>query len=251
MRKRRYGHSRPKKLNPILQGIVLILWVVLSFAPLVLFFLLGDRVALSDPEVIASWERASCLWSIPLIIYWSCSLLTLFLPLIDTNTKHQYYERPCYGIAAAKRRRKIHALLWSIGFVVLVLLSLLSLSGRECLTKDGKLQRYDMFNQLVDEYTADDVIGIQLKTVKNSGRHQRGYTYSIKLCTENDEFYFKVGSFFLDEHSTLQALLAIRERYEPNVTIISAPEHLKRIVNDRDLNEDETALLYELFNQIP
>ena len=251
MRKRRYGRSRRKKLNPIFRYALLTVCIILCFAPLFLIFYLSDKITLSDPAVIASWARASFLWCIPLSIHWVCTLLILFLPLIDTKTQYAHRERPCYGVNAAKRRRKIDAILWSISFVFVVLLSLLSLSGRECLTKDGKLQRYDMFNRLVDEYTADDVIGIQLKTVKNSGRHAHGYTYSIELCTENDEFYFKVSSFFLDEHSTLQVLLSIRERYEPNVTLVFTPEHLKKIVNSRDLNGEEAALLYKLFEENP
>lgn len=248
MRRRRYNRSRPKIPDFLLQGFFSFLYCVLAFAPMLLIFRLRAMIALSDPGVIASWDSASLFWFMPLELYLIITLGYFFSPWIHRKSL-RYRERPCYGVKEAKRQRKIVAILWSIGFVFVLLLSLLSLSGRECLTRDGRLQRYNMFNRLIDEYTAEDVTGIRLRTVKESGRYEHDYTYSIRLYVEGEEFYFERGSFFLGERGTLQELLAIRERYEPNVTIDTTPEKLERVVRDRELNEEEAALLYQLFDQ--
>lgn len=250
MRKRRYNRSRPKIPDFLLQVFWGFLYFVLTFAPMLLLFRLRDMIALSDSEVIASWASVSLFWSMPLALYLMITLLYFFSPWIGRQP-WRHRERPCYGIEAAKQRRKVGAILWSVGFIFVLLLSLLSLFGRECLTRDGRLQRYNMFNRLIDEYTAEDVTEIRLRTVKESGRHEHDYTYSIRLYVEGEEFYFDRGSFFLGEHGTLLELLSIRKRYEPNVTIDTTPEKLESVVRDRELNEEEIALLYQLFNQTP
>ncbi len=250
MRRRRCNRSRPKIPDFLVQGFLLFLFLVLAFAPMLLIFHLRDMIALSDPGVIASWARASLFWCMPLEFYLIITSGCLFSPWLHSKPL-RHRERPCYGIEAAKRRRKVGAILWSIGFVFVLLLSLLSLSGRECLTRDGRLQRYNMFNRLIDEYTAEDVSSIQLRTVQESGRYEHDYTYSIRLYVEGEKFYFDRGSFLLGERSTLLELLSIRERYEPNVTIDTTPEKLERVVRDRELNEEETALLYQLFDPMP
>ena len=252
MRRRRYNRFRPRSQPKIpeflLQCFFSFLLAVGAFAPMLLIFHLRTMIALSDPGVIASWASASLFWSMPLEFYLIITLGYFFSPWIHRKPL-RHRERPCYGIEAAKRLRKVGAILWSIGFIFVLLLSLLSLSGRECLTRDGRLQRYNMFNRLIDEYTAEDVSNIRLRTVKESGRYEHDYTYSIRLYVEGEEFYFDRGSFFLGERGTLLELLSIRERHEPNVSIDTTPEKLERVVHDQKLNEEETALLYQLFDQ--
>lgn len=248
MRKRGYGRPRPKIPDFLLQVFFTFLLFVLTFAPLLLLFRLRSVIARSDPSVIAMWDTASIFWSTPLLIYLVTTLGILFSPWIHRKPL-RHRERPCYGIEAAKRRRKVYAILWIVGFVFVLLLSLLSLFGRECLTRDGRLQRYDMFNRLVVEYAAEDVTDIRLRAVQESGRHNYDYTYGIYLYVEGEYFYFETNRFFLSEYDTLQELLSIRERYEPNVTVDATPEKLEKVVRDRELTEEETRLLYELFAQ--
>lgn len=247
MRNRRYGRPRPKIPNFLLRIFFTFLFLVLAFAPLLLIFYLRGMVARSDPGVIAAEDTASLFWSMPLLFYLVITLGALLSPWIHRNPL-RHRERPCYGIEAAKRRRKVGAILWSIGFVFVLLLSLLSLSGRKCLTEDGRLQKYNMFNQLVEEYTAEDVTEIRLRTIKDSsGRYGYDYNYAIYLYVEDGYFYFKPYRFFLSERDTLQELISIRERYEPHVTIETTEEQLEKVVRDRELSEEEAALLYELF----
>ena len=73
--------------------------------------------------------------------------------------------------------------------------------------------------------------------------------YGIGYTSKGEEFYFDRESFFLGERGTLLELLSIRERHEPNVSIDTTPEKLERVVHDQKLNEEETALLYQLFDQ--
>jgi len=248
MKKRKYKRSRLKKTNGLLRDLLVIPWIVLGFAPLPLIFHIRNVIARSDPGVIATRTSASLFWGTPLLFYWCVTLAVLVFPLID-KMGSRYREQPCYAVKQAKRLRRTGVILWSIGFVFVLLLSLLSLSGRECLTEDGRLQRYNMFNRLVDEYAADEVTGIQLRTVQEPRHFAHDYTYGIWLYVEDDDFYFDCGNFFLGERDTLWELLAIRKRYEPNVTLTSTPKQLESVVRDRELSEEETALLYELFDK--
>lgn len=247
-RNRRYNRSRPKIPNFLLRIFFTFLFLVLTFAPLLLVFRLRGVIARSDPGVIASWDTASLFWCMPLLFYLLVTLGVLFSPWVH-RIPVRHRERPCYGIEATKRRRKVGAILWSIGFVFVLLLSLLSLSGRECLTRDGRLQKYNMFNQLVEEYTVEDVTEIRLKTIRERSGRYGGYhyDYAIYLYVEDEHFYFESNRFFLSEYDTLQELLSIREHYEPHVTIETTAEQLEKVVRDRKLTEEETELLYTLF----
>ncbi len=226
---------------------------VTVFLPYFLVIYLSNLIAFSDAHVIATSPTFAIFLSLPLgiyLIYHGGTLYRWYFPNLTQYERHPW-ERDFQESRSQKRRRRQKKFcLWLLGFVFFSLLFGLSLSGRICLTDDGRIQRYNMWNQLTEEISSEDITSVALKT------HQKdrgaGYDYSIRFFdAEENDYWFSRGEFRFSDEKTLQSLLDIKSLYTSEQITVNGVEHLEQVVQGCELSEEETVLLYELFVQTP
>lgn len=224
---------------------------VTVFLPYFLVIYLSNLIAFSDAHVIATSPTFAIFLSLPLgiyLIYHGGTLYRWYFP--NAGWDRHPWERDFYESRSQKRRRRQKKfLLWLIGFIFFLLLSGLSLFGRTCLTDDGRIQRYNMWNQLTEEISSEDITSVALKT------HQKdrgpGYDYSIRFFdSEENDYWFSRGEFRFSDEKILQSLLDIKSLYNPEQITVNGVEHLEKVVQGCELSEEEAALLYSLFDTI-
>ena len=235
----------------ILRLFFLFVVYFIIFSPFFLLTFLRDLIAFSDVQVIAAHENASILWITPLtILIMFPTLLTYawFFPPLRGSFRHPWEHDFYESNSKKRRRRKKKFILWCAGFIICFFLFTLGLFGRTCLTDDGHILRYNMWNQLTGEISQNDFTTVILNTHKKD--KSPDYYYSIRFFdTEENSYWFPRGKFRSSDTDTLQALLHIKSLHDPQKIQIKGTENLEHVVSGCDLSEEETALLYELFDQ--
>ncbi len=226
--------------------------ILVTFSPFFLNMYLRNLIAFSDTHVIASSSTISLFWMMPItfhIMSPSFLLYAWYFPPHRGWGRHPW-ERDFQESRSQKRRRRQKKFcLWLLGFVFFSLLFGLSLSGRICLTDDGRIQRYNMWNQLTEEISPEDITAVTLKThAKDRGS---GYDYSIRFFdAEEKDYWFSRGEFRFSDEKILQSLLDIKSLYAPEQITATGVEYLERVVQGCELSAEETVLLYTLFDAI-
>ena len=233
---------------------IFVLSALVILSPLFLNLYLSRVIAFSDAHVIATFETIGMIWMTPLFLHIMFPVVSLYrwhFP-IDRWGRHPW-ERDFYESRSQKRRRRQKKfLLWLIGFIFFSLLFCLSLSGRICMTDDGRIQRYNVWNQLTEEIAPEDITTVIFDTQRKSKKYGLGdYYYSVKfLDTEENDYWFPRKGFRFSDKNILQSLLDIKSLYAPEQIVVKDVETLKEVVQDCELSEEETVLLYTLFDAI-
>lgn len=238
-----------------LRYFFLIIFIFVTFSPFFLNVYLSNLIAFSDTHVIASSSTISLFWMMPItihIMFPSFLLYTWYFPPHRGWGRHPWERDFQESRSQKRRRRRKKFLLWLLGFVFFSLLFGLSLSGRICLTDNGRIQRYNMWNQLTEEISPEDIIAVTLKTQRESRKYGVGdYYYGIKFFdTEENSYWFPRKEFRFSDKKILQSLLDIKSLYAPEQITVKDVETLEKVVQDCELSEEETVLLYTLFDAI-
>ena len=242
-------------IHLFLRCFFFIVFVFVTVLPYFLIIYLSNLIAFSDAHVIATSPTFAIFLSLPLgiyIIYHGGTLYRWYFPNLTQYERHPW-ERDFYESRSQKRRRRRKGFLtWLIGFIFFLLLSGLSLSGRICLTDDGQIQRYNMWNQLTEEISPEDITTVILNT--HSGNKNNGWNsyYSIRFFdAEENDYWFSRREFRFSDQKTLQSILDIKSLYVPEQITVNSAEPLENVVQDCELSEEEAALLYKLFEENP
>ena len=114
-----------------------------------------------------------------------------------------------------------------------------------------------MFNRQTHEFTSGDFSEICIKTYRYStGKYNRTRHWGVLI-----EFVTDSGKKYTFEHSAfrdspeggamdwLGAMHQIKNRYDPEAIYYEGVDDLERVIADKALSEEETVLLYQLFEQ--
>lgn len=249
------------------------LYLALLFGPIYL----RHKIAFADEMVLAAEAHASSLW---LIVPW----MTFFLMTFILWNQSYQDRRPIFGLKNFKYGPpawpKVYPLfmknkpyVWiserkqkerkqiAVALLVVLLLSFIpfpwSLYGRDCLLRDGGIVEYSMLNRQTGAFSSGEIKEIEIEAYRYSTgvRHRRSH-WGVRLVFRTDsgeKYSFDSRDFRNDEESDvlywLEAMLALKGRYDPGIIRYDGLENLSRVISDRNLDQAETEMLYRLFGQ--
>lgn len=137
-------------------------------------------------------------------------------------------------------------------FVVVSVTSLV-LPLRECLYDDGSISVYNSFNEKTEEYSKSDVIGIRIYTrTYHDRRGPDNWGIEIKISmNDGEDFFFSYSDFqTMDENirGSIAGMYQIKMSFDPSIITIDGKENVAYVARDMHLNQQETELLYLLFD---
>ena len=277
--KKEYPHkSNLPKADKVVYWILFILACII---PLVLLFgllMFRTHIAFSDSNVAAARDRVSLLLAMPLFL---AIFLGMVIPCYICYEKDKpifgrkgqaakpafapkkpfctEQSNPEYLARKAKKLKKEEAekrtqrwkkiLLYAVlGILALMILfaGSLSLYGRDTLQKDGGFKRYNAFNSVSREYSPKDVACVELYCGLESGGSTSEWAVFMKFTyTDGKKHRFSSGDFHGD---WLLKMTALKEQFDPSVVNCSDINELSNVIWDRDLDDEETTMLYALFD---
>ena len=264
-KKKKQNKKKPKapplsKLDKWIYNIGYIIICSVSILLFVPFYMILEKIRFSDPMVIASAERATLLWLLPLWLYLFLSVFIVWTNLHQTaqpifgNPNVVYGQSPwqhlypIFGKVHKKRElrpshqkyRRQCILYWLIGLLVCLFLAFFGLFGRTSLMQNGDITVYSVFNQEKRNYSIRDVSELEIEAGKKSSG-KAGTTWSVWLTFEMTDG--KRYSFT----SSLENMLQIKSLIDEHKIIIQGVENLDKVIDDQDYTPEELELLYELF----
>lgn len=166
-------------------------------------------------------------------------------PLLSKQFRNNLYSN---------KRRLMFLVLCILVFVfVVVSVTSLVLPLRECLYDDGSISVYNSFNEKTAEYTKSDVVEIRIYTRTYHDRlGPDDWGIEMKISMNDGEDYFFSYSDFqtLDENirGSITGMHQIKTSFDPSIITIDGKENVAYVVRDMHLNQQETELLYLLFD---
>lgn len=155
----------------------------------------------------------------------------------------------CVSKKELKRKRK-YRMIFIIVASVIFLLSLavfpLSFCGRSVMHKDGTLATYNELNRQTNSYTLSEITEVRLNTY-SSGRNFTWQAEMVVETSDGERYRFAVHSFEGTYAESLQTMLQMKEIYGVRI-VVDGRDDLWRVVRDHHLDDEEKALLYELFS---
>ena len=279
----RKAKKKMHKMPPLSFVDKLIYWTifaVLCAAYLTLLFgpmHLRRVIAFSDETVAAAEDNASMWW---LVIAWVTFFVITFSlwyqPYQDRkpifgrrNFKYgppawpKVYplfmkNKPAVWVSERKKkeRKQTAILLLVIIFLNFIPVSL-SLCGRDCLTYDGSIYQYNMFNRKVREFTPEDISNIEIETFRyHVGHYSKKLNYGVRMVfkTESGKKYIFDHREFRkdsngDKYLWLETMLAVKSQFDPGIVHYDKVEELDRVIADKYFEQEEIRKLYQLFGQ--
>lgn len=264
-------------LDKCIYWLALILTIVGSVIVLFCFEVIQKLIAFTDPTVIADVEQANFLFVLPFLFFIDCSAIIFFMgrygnktPIFG-NAKVTYGQYPwdenCYPLfdkrhktvetaPSEKKRRRKKLLLWTIGFLLFLMIAPLSLFGRECLHNDGSISSYNIINQVSDKvYTAQDYHRLTLRTEHVTGyRKASCWKYEMEIeMTDGKSFWFSNKAFDSprpgDQDTCLEAMTQIKQLFSSESITIVGAEDVYKVADDLGMNEAQTQKLQRLFTR--
>lgn len=146
--------------------------------------------------------------------------------------------------------------LFSLCFLISVLIAasatLLCLTPRNCLYDDGTVTVYSCFNKLTAEYNPSDVTKIRIYTRTYPARLFDDWGLELEISMNDGEtFFFPYRDFqTLDSNirGSITGMQKIKSCFDPSIIIIEGKDDLAYVIQDMNLNQHETDLLYSLFD---
>ena len=198
--------------------------------PIILLFVVRNRVAYAEPHVITYSNRISVYFGIPLGILGICLLSSVYSdyrrrsPLWGSTQIYYHYtqtprlrdngpwkwrsEKEIEVIRKSRRR----SLFWSVlALLLCLLLAAMSVCGRTCLLDDGSASVYSVWNNETAFWRSTEIRSAEIRPVSNS--RPAGLHLELLLRTEDGKrltFSFPISP---DRDDTFCELLTLRERY--------------------------------------
>ncbi len=275
-RKKKKIHSMPKLsfVDKLIYwsifAILCVAWALVAALPM----LLSSDIAFQDETVIASHYRATILWA--LISWMTFFLMTFIFWVTPYQNRHPLFGRrdikygPPYTpkiyplfrrgnphvwvSERTKRNRKMTALILLAVLIISFIPYPWAFYGRNSLHYDGSISRYNVFNTRTEEFSSGQIASVEFTTYRydTGGRYSTHWNWSIKVIMMTDsgeEYQFQAAHFRKDqgEHDWLQEMAALKRRFDPSIISYGELEDLDKVISDRELNEREIELLYQLF----
>ena len=243
-----------------------------SLAVMILQMILQDRITFADPEVVA-YRAGRGYGNMMFLFFWLFfagiiilggpyqSRLPIFgirgfrygppayprtYPLLMKN-KPKSWSSPKKQ-AAQRKERNIVAAFLLVTLVFSLAIFPRSLYGREVLMQDGTITIYSPSNRESEHYKFSDVESVILGTYNYKPRKSPS-RWSVRMVVhtrDGEDFYFTCGSFKGTYSESLTLMTEMKARYGGLVTI-EGVHNLNKALSDMNLNLEERALLYALF----
>lgn len=168
-------------------------------------------------------------------------------PLLMKN-KPQYWVSPS-KIAFRKKAFCVGAVVMLTFLLVSVYFYPNALYERADLHRNGSITLVDGDNEVVKSYGRGDVESVSIQTRRKTGGrsiHSSWYVDIVISLRDGEEIWFQNTTFRGDSEQVLQAMLFVKQLYSCPMKIGST-DHLSKVAQYYDLNDYETALLYQLF----
>ena len=152
-----------------------------------------------------------------------------------------------------KKRLMFLVLCMLVLIFVVVSVTSLVLPLRECLYDDGSISVYNSFNEKTEEYSKSNVIGIRIYTrTYHDRRGPDDWGIEIKISmNDGEDFFFSYSDFqTMDENirGSITGMYQIKMSFDPSIITIDGKENVAYVTRDMHLNQQETELLYLLFD---
>ena len=148
--------------------------------------------------------------------------------------------------------------MWLVGFMICLALYPLSFSGRICLTQDGSVQVYNAFNQIKEEYHPEQIESVTFDTYLQSNHYRRrsisyyfrdrDWKCSVNITVLGGKEYSFVQGNFREPMDPLETMTHLKMLYPPEIITYEGTDHLHDVALDNHFTEEETKMLYELFD---
>lgn len=278
--KSRKAKRKQNQMPPLSFLDKLIYWLILILLCMAyLLLLLGTlylrkKIAFSDQTVMATSDGASFLW---FIVPWMTFVLMTFGPWVNAfqerkpifGRKNFKYGPPAWPkvyplfmknkpyVWVSEKKQKLRKQIAVILLVVVLICFIpfpLSLYGRACLCSNGSVVEYNMFNKQVHKFGTEEITDVEIETYWNrGGRRSITRNWGIQMVVKTDsgqKYVFKCGDFRDDINAErLETMLSVKACYNSAVIHYSGVEDLAYVITDLNLNQDEIAMLYELFGR--
>lgn len=134
--------------------------------------------------------------------------------------------------------------------IVLPLITFFSLNSKERLYDDGSISVYNILNENTEQYVTADVEEFRIDTRlyrERSRKHTKySWRFEIKISMQDGKsFLFLYGDF-----PSMEAVYQAKNCFSPDVVTVEGEENIESVIQDMNLDEHESELLYRIF-EIP
>ncbi len=275
-KKQKVNKPQLSGLDKFIYNFIFIVLISVAYVLIVNIFTLLNKLYFLQEDIIAATPRLTIILAIPFL---AIVLLRPAFILIENQTKHKAifgnksvdYRRyssdlrPIFGkernkafTDKQKKAQNKRMLSWFIALLVLGTLSIPGILGRSVLTADGNIITYSIFNNIKEEFRINDISKIEYSTYYSSGGRYAPDTYDydieIYISDSDDTYSFDNKSFKTTKQdgisTVLIEMLRLKEDVYKNKTItFDLQTKLDVISNHNKLNEEESKLLYKLFEK--
>ncbi len=270
-RKKKHGAKKPplSKRDKWIYNLVIVIGFVLIFLLWLLFWLKIPRaIGFSAEDVIACGDQSGDVTSLPFAVCVGFSVVLLASkgkeekqPIFenkDTKDASVYplISKEFWQRMTVKTKKKMKV--WGITFAGLfAVCSVILLSGlfpRSVLYEDGRIESYDIINQLKasEHMDAADFITLEIeRTTTRSGRYgvrrNTHYFFYFRFVFEDGTYSFSIGDFGeMNRTETLLYMQDVKERFGARYTLIGT-QYVDDMV-DSSWEDEEKELFYALFD---
>ena len=275
-KKKKKYHAMPKLcfVDHCIYWLILPVALIPSGLCVYMAFFLRNRVAFADAAVAAARAHGSMAWFLPGF----CWTFGMALGLWYTKYTSRYpifgsrgvkYGPPAYpkiyplfmknkprvwvSEKAKESKRKLELILAAVT-VVFLLLTSLSISGRDVLYEDGRLAEYNMFGVCTEEVDKPFVEKVEFGTCKESAGKSGPVYYSVDVtlwAADGEKYYFEASDFRWVKDTEIRCWIAtmlnIKENYPGKVTC-EEDRNVDKVLARGLWTDEERALIRELFD---
>ena len=276
--KKRNKKKLPKPPLTLLDKIIYIAGFVLtfflSFSSIFLVFVIREKIAFDNPDVIANVSSYdSAMWFVFSfdIVFGIGAIIILIWGLeekkpIFGDPKIQYgyipYREDFFPIfynekhlsEKAKKEKKNYIrgfMIYGAVLTVLLLLTPLSFFSRATMNETYTIEEYDLVGELSATHNKGDFSHLTIETYLNRrryGSHSWHYKITIKVIG-GKEFSFSDGSFRDGDMHALDYMLKIKDLFDEDDITVEGADKLDRVIDYYNYDEAEVAKLERLFSE--
>ncbi len=270
-------------LDKCLYNISFLLVFAVGVALALLYMLLCDYIAWSDPDTLAYVHRMNGFLVAPAILYFCVSCVIVLYaqkkkrrpifgkkgvnygpplwediyPVFSKCSARSHPRKKMPSVEIKTRRRNIA--LWIGVFCLLLCLVPFSILGRKTVDTSGDFYIFNALGKQTECYTHEDIFSVLIecdREVENIHSDiwwlPMGYDWHCRILVtmeDGETFRFSLGNFVGENLAGLRGMLFLKSLVPKENIECRLDGDLEKLVQEYRMNEEETALLYELFDQ--
>lgn len=237
-------------------------WLCGAVIPTAISYALDESLVASNPE--------GFFWTMPMTFFLSICISGLAVKGADSKQPifgNKKYKPPRFKTVIslpplfskefrgsltdkAKTKIRITALVFLGIFVICAILIPFGLFQRTVLDDDNNLTMYNSFNQITHSGNIEDAekMIIDISAMSHKGV-TRQYNISLKFVFKDEEYFLNTDSFAeMERKEAIEYMLYLKSFFKEGEYEITDIEYMDRLIDYRNYDAYETALVYELFD---